>query len=252
MPYFAVDDQITFHPKAVAAGNAAMGAWTRAGAWAKNHATGGFVPAEVAHAIGAREAKRLVQVGFWETGEHDEYGAGYWFHDWQHIAGNFDGATEKAKRDAKREADRNRQRQKRERDSDIGASHAVTPPRISSPSVPSPSPDDVTTLSPVPLEIPASEGMTDEDMKLELAARNIRDIRRVQIAAERVVGPVPHVAMLLDLVSAVDRLATKPIKSVEAYMETTCLNSPEEIERAWRVITDDWENAVAARKAVAS
>lgn len=65
MPYFPVDDQMPFHPKIIAAGNAAVGVWTRAGAWSKGHATGGFVPTEIASILGTREANRLVEAGLW-------------------------------------------------------------------------------------------------------------------------------------------------------------------------------------------
>ena len=33
MPWFNVDDGFAFHRKAVRAGNAAIGLWTRAGSW---------------------------------------------------------------------------------------------------------------------------------------------------------------------------------------------------------------------------
>lgn len=33
MPWFQVDDQLSFHAKVIAAQNPAMGLWVRAGAW---------------------------------------------------------------------------------------------------------------------------------------------------------------------------------------------------------------------------
>lgn len=49
MPYFQVDDCLPFHRKVLRAGNEAMGAWVRAGAWSSCPAnlTEGWIPAEV-------------------------------------------------------------------------------------------------------------------------------------------------------------------------------------------------------------
>lgn len=108
MSYFPVDDQAAFHPKFVAAGNAAIGLWTRAGSWCKANVSGGHVPREVAALLGTqREARKLVDVGLWEVAD-----GGYQFHDWDHQAGNFAPDQEKSRR----EKDRDRQRAKRERD----------------------------------------------------------------------------------------------------------------------------------------
>ncbi|PXX65408.1 hypothetical protein DFR70_104472 [Nocardia tenerifensis] len=78
MPWFQVDDQLGFHPKAVAAGNAAMGLWVRAGSWSMQQLTEGFVPAAIVRGLGsAAQAKKLVEVGLWTTAD-----GGYRFHDW--------------------------------------------------------------------------------------------------------------------------------------------------------------------------
>lgn len=84
MGYFNVDDQLAFHRKAVAAGNAAMGAWVRAGSWqaGQEYPPGeerdGFVPDEIANSIGKRaEINALIRVGFWERVE-----GGYIMHDY--------------------------------------------------------------------------------------------------------------------------------------------------------------------------
>lgn len=119
MPYFPVDDQAAFHPKFVMAGNAAIGLWTRAGSWSKNHATGGFIPVAIAGSMGTRgEIKKLVEVGLWE-----QVLGGYLFHDWDHYGANRVGAEEEARRDARREADRERQRRHRDKQRD---GHTVT------------------------------------------------------------------------------------------------------------------------------
>lgn len=78
MPWFKVDDTLAFHAKTVAAGNAAMGLWVRAGAWSMQTLSDGFVPTQIVRQIGTRsEAKRLVDADLWT--EKDD---GYMFHEW--------------------------------------------------------------------------------------------------------------------------------------------------------------------------
>lgn len=252
MPYFAVDDQITFHPKAVAAGNAAMGAWTRAGAWAKNHATGGFVALEVAHAIGAKESKRLVAVGLWDAGDHPEYGAGYWFHDWEHVAGNFDGETEKARREAKRQADRDRQRQKRDRDRESSASHAVTPTRISAPSVPSPSPlTDVTNSPASTHEIPARAigisrelvSILDERAIAQAAEVGITKLSETRQVLEHTVAAEMSLSRALEVCVALMSKSTERVGNPAAYVATICRETPATVFDVVQML--DNEGAVA-------
>jgi hypothetical protein len=79
MTFFGVDDGASFHRKIVAAGNAAVGLWARAGSWCARYLTDGFVPTDVARSLGtAAQAKRLVEVKLWE-----QCRGGYQFHDWQ-------------------------------------------------------------------------------------------------------------------------------------------------------------------------
>lgn len=78
MPWFKVDDTLAFHAKTVAAGNAAMGLWVRAGAWSMQTLSDGFVPTHIARQLGTRgEAQRLVNARLW-----DEKDDGYLFHEW--------------------------------------------------------------------------------------------------------------------------------------------------------------------------
>lgn len=78
MVWFRVDDTLAFHAKVVAAGNAAMGLWVRAGSWAAQQLTDGFVPAHMATALGTRpQAKALVNAGLWTEVE-----GGFQFHQW--------------------------------------------------------------------------------------------------------------------------------------------------------------------------
>ena len=78
IPWFKVDDTLAFHTKTLAAGNAAMGLWVRAGAWSMQTLSDGFIPAHVARQLGTnREAARLVFASLWV--ETDD---GYRFHEW--------------------------------------------------------------------------------------------------------------------------------------------------------------------------
>jgi len=78
MPWFPVDDGFAFHHKAVKAGNAAIGLWTRAGSWCSQQLTDGHVPADMVPVLGTvAQARRLVRAGLWEEVE-----GGYQFHGW--------------------------------------------------------------------------------------------------------------------------------------------------------------------------
>lgn len=78
MPWFNVDDGFAFHRKAVRAGNAALGLWTRAGSWCAQQLTDGFVPDEMVTVLGSvSQAQRLVTSGLWS-----EVDGGYQFHEW--------------------------------------------------------------------------------------------------------------------------------------------------------------------------
>jgi hypothetical protein len=53
--WFKIDDRFHSHPKVVQAGNAAVGAWVRMGAWCSDHLTDGHIPAQVATMIATSE-----------------------------------------------------------------------------------------------------------------------------------------------------------------------------------------------------
>ena len=106
MPWFKVDDQLAFHPKAIVAGNAALGLWVRAGSWCAAHVTQGALPAHMLRTLGAqrRDAEKLVTAGLWMRTED-----GYLFKDWD------DYQPTKEQVEAKRVATRERVRAHRER-----------------------------------------------------------------------------------------------------------------------------------------
>lgn len=106
MPWFNVEDNLYLHPKAVAAGNSALGLWVRSGSWCMQALTDGEIPHEIAKMLGTTaDAKRLVKAGLWVP--KDE---GYVFHEW---AGR---QRSRVRVEADREAARQRQERFRNRD----------------------------------------------------------------------------------------------------------------------------------------
>ena len=232
MVYFPVDDQMAFHPKIVAAGNAAVGMWTRAGAWCKAHTQGGFVPDEMVGPLGGRtSARRLVTVGLWEA-----VGGGYRFHDWAAQAGNFDAEKEKALKEAERERWRLRKQRQREREK---GSHGVTPgvtSRVTS---------AVTPVTPIPIplttdtETPSVPQMavTDEDEGIirarsaALAGLGITDFGRVKAAVVRASGRDVTDAQAMVIVADILSRAVEKVEKPQAYVLTSIRSSWAEIQK---------------------
>lgn len=76
--WFKVDDNLAFHRKVVAAGNAAMGLWVRAGSWCGQHLTDGFIPDHMIAILGTvSQREKLIKVGLWTTVD-----GGCQFHQW--------------------------------------------------------------------------------------------------------------------------------------------------------------------------
>lgn len=101
--WFRLDEKGAFHAKVLAAKNEAYGAWCRAGQWASEHLTDGFIPADTAHTIAPERIwNRLVSVGLMEP--HDGpggYGDGYQIHDFL----DYNPPREKVLAERKRKAD---------------------------------------------------------------------------------------------------------------------------------------------------
>lgn len=105
IPWFKVDDTLAFHAKTVAAGNAAMGLWVRAGAWSMQQLTDGFIPDHIARQLGTpSQAARLVLTELWV-----EKDGGYAFHEFEQRQ------PSRAKVMSEREATANRVRNWRQR-----------------------------------------------------------------------------------------------------------------------------------------
>lgn len=100
--WFKVDDNLALHPKVIAAGNAAMGLWVRAGAYCAQQLTDGFVPDHIVTALGGtrNQVRKLVEVGLWSKAK-----GGYLFHDWA--------SYQPTKADVIAERERNKERQAR-------------------------------------------------------------------------------------------------------------------------------------------
>jgi hypothetical protein len=105
MPWFKVDDTFAMHEKVMAAGNSAIGLWTRAGAWSMQQLTDGFVPEHVLRALGTpKERRKLVEVSLWDEAE-----GGVTFRNWD------ERQPTKEQIEAARQAAAERQRHARER-----------------------------------------------------------------------------------------------------------------------------------------
>ncbi|MEU0675440.1 hypothetical protein ABZ330_21615 [Streptomyces sp. NPDC006172] len=71
MPWFVVDDNADTHPKMIAATNAGLGLWLKAGAYAARHLTDGIVPGAVAKMYGSRpQIAKLIAAGLWHEHGH--------------------------------------------------------------------------------------------------------------------------------------------------------------------------------------
>jgi hypothetical protein len=130
MVWFLVDDNLTFHKKVTTAGNAAMGVWVRAGAWSTSSLTDGFVPTQIARAIGTpQQLTRLVDSGLFER-----VPGGYQFHDWHHKQPSKQDVEERRERDRQRKAD---QRKRENVTVDVHAKIPTTPRARPHPTQPS-------------------------------------------------------------------------------------------------------------------
>lgn len=78
--WFKVSDDFHSHPKAMAAGSAAVGLWALAGSWSSANSQGGFVPDYVLPRLSEDStalARKLVAAGLWMKVK-----GGYRFHEW--------------------------------------------------------------------------------------------------------------------------------------------------------------------------
>lgn len=227
MAFFPVDDQAAFHPKFIAAGNTAVGVWTRAGSWCKAHTTGGKIPTEVAHSIGPKNlCMRLVAVGLWELVD-----GGYLFHDWTHVATNDTAEVERARRELSRDANRERQRRYRDRHTTTGngVTNGEDNPPVTDPPSPSPSPltSNEISIRPVPERESYPQDGPDESIE-SICARQAEaqgvDFGKVKTAIGRNCGRFPDPTMVMRIIATVLERAKPPIKSPTGVVLTAIAN----------------------------
>jgi len=80
MSWARIDDNLTFHPKVLAAGNAAIGVWIRMMAWSANHLTDGVVPGDIIRLISGRKGTHIVTLV--NVGLVDQEGDVFTIHDY--------------------------------------------------------------------------------------------------------------------------------------------------------------------------
>jgi hypothetical protein len=119
MPWFAIDDGFTTHPKVRKAGNAAAGLFCRLGAHCSKHLTDGLVDGVMARELGtAAQLRKLITVGLLHDDSHrcdrcpQPEPGGYVLHDY------LDYNRSRKQIDAARDAGRKRQQKGRERQSE--------------------------------------------------------------------------------------------------------------------------------------
>lgn len=164
MPWFKVDDALAFHMKALAAGNAALGLWVRAGSWSMQQLSDGFVPASMVTALGGghKDAKALTQAGLWH-----QVDGGFQFHDWAEYQ------PTRAEVAAEREATRERVKKHRAKQVGNGDSNGVTNGvSTPAPSRPVPSPDLTKTSLRQSRDNRASVSTDVSSITVKLAAQN--------------------------------------------------------------------------------
>ena len=84
MTWFKTDDGYYDHPKFLDLSNAAVGLWSKAGAWCGRHLTDGVIPATQVRALKGTPAqvRDLISVGLWIETRTDSGAKAYRFHDW--------------------------------------------------------------------------------------------------------------------------------------------------------------------------
>lgn len=122
MVWFQIDDKFWLHPKALRAGNEAIGLWARAGSHSMSYLTNGVVDDATVMLLampsdGRELAQKLVDAELWHRTD-----GGYMFHDWEHNQRT----AEQVKRDKEGARDRQRRRRERLAGDEESTRHAVT------------------------------------------------------------------------------------------------------------------------------
>jgi hypothetical protein len=232
MPFFPVDDDFTFHRKAIAAGNAALGLWVRAGAFCMKQATDGILRRIELTGMGTPgQAKRLVEVDLWHAHGHDceaceQPPKGGWiFHDWTHIGRLKTGESIKADRDAARERMR---RHRAEHSTGVRANKDRTNDARSTTPSPYPNPSSGSvSQEPSGWLARALDGLTDDDVSrisehLRCSHAHARTVARDVLTRSQT--PVARPASYV--IAAVDAEPHRYRPTVQPPTKATCCPKP--------------------------
>jgi hypothetical protein len=173
MGWFAIDDQFPFNVKVLCAGNAAVGAWVRLGAWSAGQLTDGFVPADVARQIAsAAELRSLERApAGTERGMIVRVDGGWLLPDYLDF--NPTAASVKARRDRERERIANKRSGVARNTDATSGQHRGRLPSSTRQVVVSPTPTPVsTTCSDIPTTMyPADGGGAVDNRSVEVVSR---------------------------------------------------------------------------------
>ena len=194
MTWFKVDDGFYDHPKFLDVPNAAIGLWTKSGAWCGKHLTDGVIPAsQVKRFKGTKsQINALVSAGIWVEDRSENGAKVFRFHDWngwqptreQKLKEREDGAERKRK-------SRQRKRQELQERENVTRDSHVTPSRDSheshkgvsqrpDPTRPDPTPNMVTVSQPSNGDLGA--GSQAGETSLDELARATRRARNAGIS----------------------------------------------------------------------
>lgn len=180
MSWARFDDQVTFHPKIVDAGNAAVGLWVRMTTYACAQLTDGFIPATVALLLGSKEEIDKAA----DCGLLDVVKGGYQVHDFLHHNPSSEQAraTRATAAAAKREAGR------------IGGkqSGAARRSRDEAETKQPASNNEAEVKQSASSTIEADPKQTVEAERSPVPSRPVRSEEKTNSAPARVMDPAPH------------------------------------------------------------
>lgn len=134
MPWFKVDDSFYDHPKFLDVPNAAVGLWTKAGAWCGKHLTDGVIPATQVKRFKGTNAQvnALISAGIWIEDRSESGSKVYRFHDWNGWQPTREQKLKEREEQAERQRkSRERKAQEQEERRNVTRDSHVTPSRDS-------------------------------------------------------------------------------------------------------------------------
>ena len=134
MSWFKVDDSFYDHPKFLELPNAAIGLWTKAGAWCGKHLTDGVIPASQIKLFKGTPAQinALTLAGIWIEDRSENGSKVYRFHDWNEYQPTREHKLKEREESAERQRkSRQRKRQEQQEQENVTRDSHVTPFRDS-------------------------------------------------------------------------------------------------------------------------